>query len=134
MYFVYILYCSFTRYTSSLRACSLSETDATATISAIDRRHCARDGAGGRRGAASGRATHPGANYDPITPGKMDDTVSRIINVSMDPHFHYVPIIAVNESKCLTNFARHRQVDQIARPDGLTSKREKLHIEKGTRH
>lgn len=39
-----------------------------------------------------------GANYDPITSGKMDDLVSRIINVSMDLYFYYIPITVGNES------------------------------------
>lgn len=39
-----------------------------------------------------------GANYDPITSGKMDDLVSRIINVSMDLYFYYIPITVGNEN------------------------------------
>lgn len=49
-----------------------------------------------------------GANYDPITSGKMDDLVSRIINVSMDPYFYYIPITVGNENARLTNSARLR--------------------------
>jgi len=36
------------------------------------------------RARRCGVGMRPGANYDPITPGKMDDPVSRIINGSLD--------------------------------------------------
>jgi len=45
--------------------------------SAIDRRRC-----GARRRGV--KMQHIRANYDPIKSSKMDDLVSRIINVSMD--------------------------------------------------
>jgi len=78
MYFVYILYCSFTRLHVSSRACSL--TNVNSELFAIDRR---------RRNV---KVQHIGANYDPMKPGKMDDLVSRVISVSMDLYFYYIPI------------------------------------------
>lgn len=54
--------------------------------SAVDRRRFA----GARR--CSVKMHRIRANYDPIKPSKMDDLVSRIINVSMDLYFYYIPI------------------------------------------
>lgn len=69
-----------------------------------------------------------GANYDPIMLGKMDDLVSRIISVSMDLYFYYIPITVRNEStfnefrvranaltRGLTPVERTRLIDRICK-------------------
>lgn len=85
MYFVYILYCSFTRlHVSPFPHACIPHQHQRRIIrhrpSTLQRQSAARIG----------------ANYDSIKRSKMDDLVSRIINVSMDLYFYYIPITLDN--------------------------------------
>lgn len=100
-YFVYILYCSFTRLHVFL-PCMLPH------------QHQRRNYSPSTVDVAASKCS---ANYDAIKPGKMDDLVSRIISVSMDLYFYYIPIIFGNE-RALNKFRVY-----AARPDTVVRHR-----------